>query len=75
MVLDEAGFKELAVAVKQLLECANGIEAGSAKRLAAHGAHEAHEIEAGLVMMLFEAQPSRTGVPIAEHAETPRARR
>jgi DNA-binding transcriptional ArsR family regulator len=75
MVLDEAGFKELAVAVKQLLERANGIEAGSAKRLAAHGAHEAHEIEAGLVMMLFEAQPSRTGVPIAEHAETPRARR
>jgi DNA-binding transcriptional ArsR family regulator len=75
MVLDEAGFKELAVAVKRLLERANGIEAGSAKRLAANGAHETHEIEAGLVMMLFQAQSATTGLPNTERSETARARR
>ena len=57
--LDDKGWQELSKEVAGLLERANKIEAASAERLK-KAEHEG-ELEAGLVMMLFEALPG--GVP------------
>lgn len=61
MVLDEKGYRELAAALKQLLEQANEIEAAAAKRIAS-GDHSHGELNIGLVMMLFEAPPPYAGI-------------
>jgi hypothetical protein len=55
MKLDAQGWKEVSAAVAELLTRANEIEADSQKRLE-DSDHEG-ELEAGLVMMLFESQP------------------
>jgi DNA-binding transcriptional ArsR family regulator len=66
MVLDKRGFAELAAAAKELLDRAYKIESESAKRIAASN-HRNGEMNAGLVLMLFEAPPTGAeGVP-AEH--------
>ena len=57
--LDNKGWQELSKEVADLLERANQIEAESAERLKT--ANHDGELEAGLVMMLFEALPG--GVP------------
>jgi DNA-binding transcriptional ArsR family regulator len=61
MVLDQEGYRELAAALKELLERANEIEAGAAKRIAS-GNHKGDEFDVGLVMMLFEAPPPHAGI-------------
>jgi DNA-binding transcriptional ArsR family regulator len=61
MVLDEVGFAELAGEVSGLLDRAQELERGSAKRLAA-GDHAGVEVDAGLVMMLFEGASAGAGV-------------
>ncbi|HEY5318285.1 MAG TPA: winged helix-turn-helix domain-containing protein [Solirubrobacteraceae bacterium] len=65
MTLDEQGFTDLAAAVKELLDRTHEIEAESEKRLAA-GDHRDAEINAGLVMLLFEAPPDHIGLPTPE---------
>jgi hypothetical protein len=70
MVLDDQGFAELAVALRELLDRAAEIEAASAERTIDDD-HQHEEIPAGLVMMLFEAPPASTGLPlpaVAAHA-------
>jgi len=57
--LDDEGWQELSKEVAGLLERANEIEAEAAQRL--NKADHDGELEAGLVMMLFEALPG--GVP------------
>jgi hypothetical protein len=49
-------------ALREFLKHAASIAAESADRLAA-GNHEEQEIDAGLVMMLFEAPPASAGLP------------
>jgi DNA-binding transcriptional ArsR family regulator len=51
MVLDEQGFAELAGELRELLDRSKEIERASAERLAAS---ENGQVEAGVVMMLFE---------------------
>ncbi|HEX4008606.1 MAG TPA: winged helix-turn-helix domain-containing protein [Solirubrobacteraceae bacterium] len=51
MVLDEQGFSELAGELRELLDRSKEIERASAERLAAS---ENGQVEAGVVMMLFE---------------------
>lgn len=65
MTLDEQGFGELAAAVKELLDRSYKIEAESVRRLSADD-HRGAEIDAGLVMMLFEAPPAHAGSPEPE---------
>jgi DNA-binding transcriptional ArsR family regulator len=67
MVLDKRGFAELAAAAKELLDRAYKIEGESARRIAASD-HQDGEINAGLVLMLFEAPPSYAELPSSEHA-------
>ncbi len=67
MALDKQGFAELAAAAKELLDRAYKIEGESARRIAASN-HEDGEINAGLVLMLFEAPPAYAEVPVDEHA-------
>ena len=67
MVLDKQGFAELATAAKELMDRAYNIEGESARRIAASN-HEDGEINAGLVLMLFEAPPAYAEVPPGEHA-------
>lgn len=67
MVLDKQGFAELATAAKELMDRAYNIEGESARRIAASD-HEDGEINAGLVLMLFEAPPAYAEVPPGEHA-------
>jgi DNA-binding transcriptional ArsR family regulator len=55
MRLDAKGWKELSGAVGELLKRANSIEDESRKRL--EKANHDGELEAGLVMMLFEGAP------------------
>jgi DNA-binding transcriptional ArsR family regulator len=52
MRLDQKGWEELSAAVAELLQRANEIERESQERL--KGAEHEGELEAGLVMMLFE---------------------
>jgi DNA-binding transcriptional ArsR family regulator len=67
IVIDEQGFAELAAAAKQLLDRAYEIESESAERLADTADHAEFEVNAGLVVMLFEAasakRPSRSDQP------------
>lgn len=62
MTLDAQGFAEVAAAVKELVDRATTIEAESQKRQSARD-HEDEEINAGLVMMLFEAPAVHVGLP------------
>ncbi len=73
MTLDKQGFSELAGAVKQLFDRAAEIEAESTKRIAARD-HRNGEINAGLVLMLFEAPPPETGLPTSQDQEQRRAK-
>ena len=70
MRLDEKGWKDLSTAVAELLQRANAIEAESQKRLE-QSDHEG-ELEAGIVMMLFEGAPG-AAAPVVE-ADAERAR-
>jgi DNA-binding transcriptional ArsR family regulator len=63
LVLDEQGFTDLAVAMRELIDRAREIEAASATR-AKKGDHAQAEINTGLVMMLFETPPASVGIPI-----------
>ena len=60
MLLDEQGFAQLASELNGMLERINEIERDSAKRLEAAPDHSEAELEAGLVMMLFES----AGAPV-----------
>jgi len=62
MVLDKQGFSDLAAAAKQLLERSYAIEAESQARMVAAN-HRDAEIDAGLVLLLFEAPPAQNGLP------------
>jgi DNA-binding transcriptional ArsR family regulator len=55
MLLDEKGFAELASELNGLLERIKEIEKESAERLEASSDDAAAELDAGLVMMLFES--------------------
>jgi DNA-binding transcriptional ArsR family regulator len=55
MLLDQKGFAELAAELNGLLERIKEIEKGSAERLEAASDHSDAELDAGLVMMLFES--------------------
>jgi DNA-binding transcriptional ArsR family regulator len=60
MLLDEQGFAQLASELNGLLERITEIERDSAKRLEATPDHSEGELDAGLVMMLFES----AGAPV-----------
>ncbi len=55
MLLDEQGFGELAAELNGLLERIKEIEKESAERLESTSDHADAELDAGLVMMLFES--------------------
>jgi DNA-binding transcriptional ArsR family regulator len=55
MLLDQQGFTELAAELNGLLERIKEIEKGSAERLEGSAEDEDAELDAGLVMMLFES--------------------
>ena len=55
MLLDQQGFAELAAELNSLLERIKEIEKGSAERLERTSDDEDAELDAGLVMMLFES--------------------
>ena len=74
MLLDAQGFKDLGAALDELLDRANAIAAESAKRVAADN-HGSDELSAGLVLMLFEAPPAQTGIPVKPAHERPSSRR
>jgi DNA-binding transcriptional ArsR family regulator len=73
MRLDAKGFKELSAAVAKLLDQANKIEAESAGRLAKSD-HKG-ELDAGLVMLLFETDLVGTAPVQAEQLERADRRR
>jgi DNA-binding transcriptional ArsR family regulator len=72
MRIDEQGWKDLSGALADLLTRANEIEAESQERL--RGDDHEGELEAGLVLMLFEGAPGG-GAPVAaeQHADGDRA--
>ena len=79
MRLDDQGWKELSAAVLKLLEHANEIEAASAERLAK--ANHEGEVNAGLVMLLFQSDlvgtapvASKDGERAARRPDGPRTR-
>jgi DNA-binding transcriptional ArsR family regulator len=74
MLLDAQGFKELGAALDELLDRANVIAAESAKRVAEDD-HHSQELSAGLVLMLFEAPPAQTGIPVKPAHARPGSRR
>jgi DNA-binding transcriptional ArsR family regulator len=63
MLLDEQGFSELAAELNGLLERVKEIERESAERLESMPDHEEAELDAGLVMMLFERGQAQVPVP------------
>jgi len=72
MRLDEQGWHELSAAVAELLQRANQIEQESQERVRTEN-HE-NELEAGLVLMLFEGAPGGAApVQTAQHADGDRA--
>jgi DNA-binding transcriptional ArsR family regulator len=73
MRLDAQGWKKLSAAVLELLEQANEIEAESAERLAKVD-HEG-ELNAGLVMLLFESTLTGTAPVAAKDVELAASRR
>jgi len=64
MRLDERGWKEMSKAVADLLSRANEIERESQARL--RSADHGDELDAGLVLMLFESAAGETAVAPAE---------
>jgi DNA-binding transcriptional ArsR family regulator len=74
MTVDAQGFVDLAAAVRQLLERSSEIEAESKARLTASD-HRPGEIDAGLVMMLFEAPPAHAGLSAPEREPHKRSSR
>jgi DNA-binding transcriptional ArsR family regulator len=74
MLLDAQGFRELGAALDELLERANVIAAESARRVA-KDSHDGDELNAGLVLMLFETPPAHTGIPVEPAHERSRAPR
>jgi DNA-binding transcriptional ArsR family regulator len=64
MRLDERGWKDLSRAVAELLDRANEIERESQERL--RSADHDEELEAGVVLMLFESVAGETAVPPAD---------
>ena len=72
MHLDQQGWEELSAAVAELLQRANDIERESQQRLG-QAEHEG-ELEAGLVMMLFEGAPGGAApVAAADEADGDRS--
>ena len=65
MHLDQQGWEELSAAVAELLQRANDIERESQQRLG-QAEHDG-ELEAGLVMMLFEGAPGGAAPVAAAH--------
>src|SRR6201999_4605137 len=63
MLLDEQGFAELAAELNGLLERIKEIEKGSAERLEAESDDADAELDAGLVMMLFESGAAQLPMP------------
>jgi DNA-binding transcriptional ArsR family regulator len=63
MLLDEQGFSELAAELNGLLERVKEIEKDSAERLESMSDDEKAELDAGLVMMLFESGAAQLPVP------------
>ena len=63
MLLDEKGFAELAAELNGLLERIKEIEKGSAERLETASDDADGELDAGLVMMLFESGEAQLPVP------------
>jgi len=63
MLLDEQGFSDLAAELSGLLERVKEIERESAERLESMSDHEDAELDAGLVMMLFESGAAQVPVP------------
>ena len=63
MLVDEQGFAELASELNGLLERVEEIERDSAKRLEATADHAEAELDAGLVMLLFESAGARMPAP------------
>ena len=62
MLLDEQGFSDLAAELSGLLERVKEIERESAERLESMSDHEDAELDAGLVMMLFESGEAQVPV-------------
>jgi DNA-binding transcriptional ArsR family regulator len=73
MRLDARGWKDLSAAVLRLLEQANEIESESAKRLAK--ADHAGEMDAGLVLLLFESDLVGTAPVTAKDRQPAASRR
>jgi DNA-binding transcriptional ArsR family regulator len=63
LLLDEQGFGELAAELNGLLERVREIEKESAERLESMSDHAAAELDAGLVMLLFESGAAQLPVP------------
>ena len=63
--LDDRAFEELAAATRKWLDEADRIESAAAKRLDGAAENDGHgaEIDAGLVLMLFEGRPADDGAP------------
>jgi DNA-binding transcriptional ArsR family regulator len=74
LTLDKKGFADLAAAVQDLLTRADEIERESAERIAASD-HRDGEMNAGLVLMAFEAPPPEAGLLTPEEKVRPRAKR
>ena len=72
MILDEQGFAEMAAELRELAERSQEIERASAVRLAAAKGGVA-EVDAGVVMMLFEGGAAPAAP--AEERAGPRPRR
>ena len=63
MLLDEQGFAQLSAELNGLLERVKEIERESAERLESMEDHSEAELDAGLVMMLFESGEAQVPVP------------
>jgi DNA-binding transcriptional ArsR family regulator len=63
MLLDEQGFAELAAELNGLLERVKTIEKESAERLEALGEDANAELDAGMILLLFESGEAQLPVP------------
>jgi DNA-binding transcriptional ArsR family regulator len=63
MLLDEQGFSELAAELNGLLERVKTIEKESAERLEALGEDANAELDAGMILLLFESGEAQLPVP------------
>lgn len=71
MVLDERGFAELAAELRSLVDRSKEIERQSAERLAASEDGKV-EVDAGVVMMLFEGAGAQSAAPVGQAGARPR---